>query len=118
LVAKAMIGSPSKLFMGYGEFVGEGFELGIRSMIPDAARAASALVASPDLPGLGPVPAAAYGTPGGPVVQHHYHDNRQFFALEQGQYAELLAKAERGGNHAARWQQPQEAAAYLRKGHR
>ncbi len=44
VTAKAMISSPSRLFRGYGAFIGEGFEIGIRSSIPDVARASAALV--------------------------------------------------------------------------
>src|SRR5690606_34335360 len=91
LVAKAMIGSPSKLFMGYGEFVGEGFELGIRSMMPDAARAAAALVATPELPGYGSVPAFAHvgGAPS-TTVTNTYGDI--IIQQQPGEDGEALAR--------------------------
>src|SRR5699024_8349333 len=53
LRARAMIHSPSRLFEQLGGFVGEGFEQGIRDSIPDAARAAAALVSVPNVDGYG-----------------------------------------------------------------
>ncbi len=50
LVARAMISSPSRLFMQLGEYVGEGFVLGVRSMIPDASLATASLVRVPNMP--------------------------------------------------------------------
>ena len=58
--AKARIASPSKLFGKLGRFTGQGFEMGIRDMIPAVARASAALVAVPTGYGFGAVsPAAA-----------------------------------------------------------
>src|SRR5690606_37200365 len=93
LVAKAMISSPSKLFMGYGEFVGEGFELGIRSMIPDAARASAALVSTPRLPGLGPAPAAAYNTPGG-GSNTQVINNTYVYAVRSDEWLSMVSQIE------------------------
>ncbi len=78
LVAKALISSPSRLFMGYGSYVGEGFELGILGMIPEVMKATAALVDAPllsQMGGFGFVPAYyAPGTGGTSVTNNTYGD--------------------------------------------
>jgi len=78
--------------MQMGEYVGEGFELGIRSMIPDAARAAAALVASPELPGLGPVPAAAYGAHASSTPQ--VVNNTYVYAVRSDEWLSMVQQVE------------------------
>lgn len=63
LRAKAMISSPSRLFMQYGEFMGEGLEIGMLRSLPDIKRAAALMVdTGVPLPGYG---TAGYGVAGG-----------------------------------------------------
>lgn len=60
VLAKAMISSPSKVFMEYGEYMGEGMEIGLLNKRMDVARAADRLVPIPELTGgLGAIPAYA-----------------------------------------------------------
>lgn len=74
--ARARIASPSKLFAGLGEYLGEGFEQGIRSMIPDVARATAALVHTPSMPAYGNygMPAHAYAGARGTTITNTYGD--------------------------------------------
>lgn len=86
VIAKAMISSPSRLFMQYGEYIGEGLEIGMRRMIPSIDRAADAMI---------PVPAfnapiggrSGYGTT---VIDNSTHEEF-YITLNDAQFAELLA---------------------------
>lgn len=91
--ARAMIQSPSKLFMKYGAYVGEGFEIGIRNSIPSVALAAQALLGSG-------VPSPALSSPlgGGYASSATVIDNstttQQYIALTESDYQRLLNTAE------------------------
>jgi phage-related protein len=103
--ARAETHSPSLLFARIGTNIGEGFELGIRSMIPDVTRASAALVNTPILPGNGAyAPAYAYsghsGTGGGTTIVHQ--DNRQIFAVKSEEWLHLVEQAENAPARAHR----------------
>jgi phage-related protein len=93
LIAKAMIASPSKLFMGYGEYVGEGFELGIRSGIPDVMAAARDLVGVPNMTPMSADDWQGHG--GGQVINHN-----NFYAVSPADLMRLLEDSKDGADFA------------------
>jgi hypothetical protein len=117
----AQIKSPSKVGIWLGQMIGIGPAIGIEDMIPRVVQSVENMMGSvrsafdpralsfntAALAGSGYTPAYAYAAAtAAPVVQHHYHDNRQFFALEQGAYGRLVDQAERGGTYARTMEQP------------
>lgn len=112
LRAKAQIASPSKLFRGFGEFVGEGFEQGIASMIPSVAKTSADLVATPLLASPSAyAPTAGSGHGSGAVV-NNFHQN---FALRSQDLVDLMEKAEKGSSHATAWQSPEALTQFLKE---
>jgi TP901 family phage tail tape measure protein len=75
LMAKAMISSPSRLFMELGMYTGQGYEQGILSTVPDVAAAGAALVQPPTPPEFFGGMRAGYGGAGSVTI---IHDNRSF----------------------------------------
>lgn len=109
LRAKAQIQSPSKLFAGFGHYVGEGFENGIASMIPSVARTTADLVATPALgiPSGGSLAIGAAGGNSATVIN-------QIFTLRGEELASLIDKAEQGSTHAQAWQNPEAIVQFLK----
>lgn len=88
VIAKAMISSPSKLFMRYGEYIGEGLEIGMRNTLPGIGRTADAMIGTA-LPNMGY--AGGIGSGGTTII-----DNSQYIALTKSDFQQLLAKSEKG----------------------
>lgn len=93
VIAKAMISSPSRLFMRYGQYMGEGLELGILGTLQDVASASERLINTSEISSH-PLNYASTGNPpsGQSVV---YIDNSKYVALSTSDLNKLLASGVR-----------------------
>ena len=72
--AKAKIHSPSRVTMAFGEYYGEGYELGILGMVRDAKRAAEKLISVP----TASVPTLAMAYEGGLSSEYDYYRQNDY----------------------------------------
>lgn len=72
--AKAKIHSPSRITMAFGEYYGEGYELGILGMVRDAKRAAEKLISVP----TASVPTLAMAYEGGLSSEYDYYRQNDY----------------------------------------
>lgn len=72
--AKAKIHSPSRVTMAFGEYYGEGYELGILGMVRDAKRAAEKLISVPTTS----VPTLAMAYEGGLSSEYDYYRQNDY----------------------------------------
>ena len=95
VVARAMISSPSRLFMQYGEYIGEGLEIGMRNMIPEIGRTADRMIdTSVPSPAFNtPIGHGGYGGGGTTVIDN---SRVEYIALTESDFQQLLRKSERG----------------------
>lgn len=99
VIARAMISSPSRLFQQYGEYIGEGLEIGILRSIPDIGRAADRMLDAS-------LPSPAFNTPmrgagGGTQVINNYYqqDVKVMTSAEWEAYKQKSDRGNQAYNH-------------------